>query len=191
MSILASNHPDAVDNTCNGTTQKATATVAKALAVPFAAKDVHFKPAAINGNRALAIAYVDARAIQERLDSVLGMDGWQDEYTCLPNGSVVCTLRVRINDEWIAKIDVGSPSAQSDEGDRIKAAFSDALKRAAVKFGIGRYLYQLAGEWVEYDPKRRQFVLQPRLPAWAIPTEPTQNGSPKNGTVSRQLPGSR
>jgi hypothetical protein len=40
-------------------------------------------------------------------------------------------------------MDVGGPSEQPDEGDRVKAAFSDALKRAAVKFGIGRYLYRL------------------------------------------------
>ncbi len=143
MSILSSNHRESVDNSCNGTTQKDPATVAKALAVLFAAKDVHFKPAAINGNRALAIAYVDARAIQERLDSVLGMDGWQDEYTCLPNGSVVCTLRVRINDEWIAKIDVGSPSAQSDEGDRV----SSTIRRPTSRHGPCRSAPRARASW--------------------------------------------
>ena len=176
--MVSNHHPEVIDNLNNGPAHKGTATIAKALAVPFPVKDVHFKPAAVNGNRALAIAYVDARAIQERLDSVVGVDGWQDDYTCLPNGSVICHLRVRLGTEWIAKIDVGSPSAQSDEGDRIKAAFSDALKRAAVKFGIGRYLYHLSGEWVEYDSKRRQFVQQPRLPSWAVPPEPT-NGKPR------------
>jgi hypothetical protein len=72
--------------------------------------------------------------------------GWQDEYECLPDGSVVCRLRLRLGDEWITKMDVGAPSEQPDEGDRRKAAFSDALKRAAVKFGIGVRLvsYQLA-----------------------------------------------
>ena len=73
-------------------------------------------------------------------------------------------------------MDVGSPSAQFTEGDRLKAAFSDALKRAAVKFGIGRYLYHLPGEWVEYDPSRRQLVRQPRLPDWAQPTDDNRQG---------------
>src|SRR5208282_3648153 len=155
----------------------------KALAAPFPATAVHFKPAAVNGNRALAIAYLDARAIQERLDTVVGIDGWQDQYTCLPNGSVTCTLRVKLGSEWVTKVDVGSPSAQNDEGDRLKAAFSDALKRAAVKFGIGRYLYQLAGEWVPYDPARRQFVHPPRLRASALPPEPSPT---KNGYPARQ-----
>src|SRR5207302_5686984 len=45
------------------------------------------------------------------------------------------------------------------------AAFSDALKRAAVKFGIGRFLYRLPAQWVDYDPQRRQFVRPPTLPA--------------------------
>jgi hypothetical protein len=46
--------------------------------------------------RALAICYSDARAVIDRLDDVLGIDGWQDAYEILPDGSTVCTLHVRI-----------------------------------------------------------------------------------------------
>src|SRR5579872_2693116 len=138
------------------------------LAEPFDADEVKFKPGVISGNRALALPYVDARAIQDRLDEVLGVVGWQDEYECLPDGSVVCRLRLRLGAEWITKMDVGSPSEQPDEGDRRKAAFSDALKRAAVKFGIGRYLYRLPVQWVDFDPKRRQFSGTPTLPPEAL-----------------------
>src|SRR5438552_18860711 len=131
------------------------------LLAPFAEDEVKFKPAVVSGNRALALPYVDARAIQDRLDDVLGVAGWQDEYECLPDGSVVCRLRLRLNDEWITKMDVGGPSEQPDEGDRRKAAFSDALKRASVKFGVGRYLYRLAAQWVDYDPQKPTFVRPP------------------------------
>jgi hypothetical protein len=134
------------------------------LAAPFDPGAVLFKPAVVTGTRALAIAYVDARAIQDRLDAVLGVDGWQDTYLPLPDGSVVCKLRCRIGDTWITKSDVGAPSDQPDQGDRRKAAFSDALKRAAVKFGIGRYLYRLPSQWVDYDPHGRRFRTTPRLP---------------------------
>ncbi len=140
-----------------------------ALAAPFDAHEVRFKPAVVSGNRALALAYVDARVIQDRLDDVLGVTGWQDEYECLPDGSVVCRLRLRLGDEWITKMDVGGQSEQPDEGDRRKAAFSDALKRAAVKFGIGRYLYRLPSQWVDYDPQKRQFARTPTLPPSALP----------------------
>jgi len=141
----------------------------RALAAPFDPHEVRFKPAVVTGNRALALAYVDARVIQDRLDDVLGVEGWQDDYKCLTDGSVVCRLRLRLGDEWVTKVDVGGPSEQPDGGDRIKAAFSDALKRAAVKFGVGRYLYRLPSQWVDYDPQRRQFVRPPVLPASALP----------------------
>jgi hypothetical protein len=140
-----------------------------ALAEPFDPAEVRFKPAVVTGNRALALGYVDARVVQSRLDEVLGVDGWQDDYECLPDGSVVCRLRLRMGGEWITKVDVGGPSEQPDGGDRLKAAFSDALKRAAVKFGVGRYLYRLPTQWMDYDPQRRQFAKTPTLPAWALP----------------------
>ena len=141
----------------------------EALAAPFDPREVKFKPAVVSGNRALALAYVDARVIQDRLDTVLGVSGWQDEYECLPDGSVVCRLRLRLGDEWITKMDVGGPSEQPDEGDRRKAAFSDSLKRAAVKFGIGRYLYRLPSQWVDYDAQKRRFTKLPTLPPFALP----------------------
>ncbi len=144
--------------------------ITQALAAPFDTSEVKFKPAVVSGNRALALAYVDARVIQDRLDEVLGVEGWQDEYEILADGSVVCKLRLRLGDEWITKMDVGGPSEQPDEGDRRKAAFSDALKRAAVKFGIGRYLYRLPSQWVDYDTHKRQFVRPPVLPRTALPT---------------------
>src|SRR5262245_34806699 len=139
------------------------AAIAQALAAPFDVAEVKFKPQTVSGNRALAVPFVDARVIQDRLDDVLGVMGWQDSYECLPDGSVVCRLKIRLGDEWITKEDVGGQSEQPDEGDRRKAAFSDALKRAAVKFGIGRYLYRQKPMWVDYDPQKRQFVRPPVL----------------------------
>src|SRR5258708_27450649 len=142
--------------------------IAQALAAPFEATEVKFKPQTVSGNRALAVPFGDARVIQDRLDDVLGVMGWQDSYECLPDGSVVCRLKIRLGDEWITKEDVGGPSEQPDEGDRRKAAFSDALKRAAVKFGIGRYLYRLPNQWVDYDPHKRQFLQTPVLRAHGL-----------------------
>jgi hypothetical protein len=134
------------------------------LAAPFDAAAVRWKPMKVTGTRALAAAYIDSRAVQDRLDEVLGVDGWQDDYRCLADGSMVCRLRCRIGGEWLTKVDVGGPSEQPDGGDRLKAAFSDSLKRAAVKFGIGRYLYRLPSQWVDYDPQRKQLKQTPRLP---------------------------
>src|SRR5262249_40863107 len=127
-----------------------------ALTAPFPAEAVHWNPLAVRGNRALAAAYLDARAVMQRLDAVFGVGGWKDAYQLVNGGSVVCTLSVKVDGEWIDKTDVGSPSEQPDDGDKLKAAFSDALKRAAIKLGIGRYLYRLPRQWVDYDAQAKQ-----------------------------------
>lgn len=163
-------------------------TVTLALSAAFDPREVKFKPAVVTGNRALALAYVDARVIQDRLDDVLGVSGWQDEYECLPDGSVVCRLHLRIGDEWITKMDVGGQSEQPDEGDRRKAAFSDALKRAAVKFGIGRYLYRLPTQWCDFDPQRKQFTRTPMLPSSALPLKPAVARAQPAKDPARSLP---
>lgn len=139
------------------------------LAEPFPADEVKCKPQTVKGNRALAIHYIGARQVMDRLDAVMGPDGWEDEYALLADGSVVCTIRVRIGENWIRKTDVGGPSEQPDSGDRMKSAFSDAFKRAAVKLGIGRYLYRLPQVWADYDPQNRRFTTPPKLPDWALP----------------------
>jgi hypothetical protein len=139
------------------------------LAMPFAADEVKWKPQAVKGNRALAVCYIDARLVMDRLDEVFGVGGWKDEYTPLNNGAVLCQLSAKVGGEWVSRQDVGSESEQPDEHDRCKAAFSDALKRAAVKFGIGRYLYRLGHQWCDYDPVKKQFAGRPQLPKWALP----------------------
>jgi hypothetical protein len=164
--------------------------VVRRLAEPFAAGEVKFKPQKVSGNKALAMAYIDARCVMERLDEVFGVEGWQDKYEVLADGSVVCALTVSYGADSVRKMDVGSPSEQPDEHDRLKAAFSDALKRAAVKFGIGRYLYRLKAQWVDYDSQKRQFVREPALPGSApAPALPARGAKAAPAKApARQLP---
>lgn len=159
--------------------------IQEALAAPFPPERLGWKPQSVSGNRALAICYIDARDVQDRLDEVLGIAGWQDRYTVLPGGNVMCELSLRVGGEWLAKCDVGGESDQKDAGDREKAAFSDALKRAAVKWGIARYIYRLDGCWVDYDSQRKAIVEPPQLPAWALPKRRT----PYDPTPSAGVPG--
>lgn len=142
--------------------------ITEQLALPFEESQIKWKPAVVSGNKAMAIAYIDARCVMDRLDEVVGVDGWQDSYKAIENGTVICSLVVKFGDTWVTKSDVGGESEQNDEGDRAKAAFSDALKRAAVKFGIGRYLYRFPAQWVDYDPQKKRFAQKPILPAFAI-----------------------
>src|ERR1700744_2711820 len=104
----------------------------------------------------MALAYMDARAVMDRLDGVCGPDGWQCNY--LVTGQLaVCSLGVRVpSGEWIWKAD--GAGATDVEGE--KGMLSDALKRAAVRFGIGRYLYDMRSPWVDIEPMGRSYKIK-------------------------------
>jgi len=125
----------------------------KQLAAPFPGNAVHWRAQTLNreGTSAMALAYIDARDVMNRLDSVVGPADWQDSYTETAKGRLICTLSVRINGEWIAKSDgAGDTDVEGEKG-----ALSDALKRAAVKWGIGRYLYDMPVIWAECESYER------------------------------------
>src|SRR5690348_7950088 len=120
-----------------------------ALSVPFPTQSIKWRVGSTNGNRGLPLCYVDARTVADRLDSVCGMDGWQCNYTP-HNGMVFCNLGLRMpTGEWIWKAD--GAGATDFEGE--KGMASDAFKRAAVRFGIARYLYDLKCKWADLDGK--------------------------------------
>lgn len=150
--------------------------ILKALAAPFPANEVHFKPGSLTQDkkRCLAMAHIDARAVMDRLDQAVGPANWKDEFEHWPDGTVVCKLSLRLGAEWVTKCDVGNAKAMDAE-DKGKTAFSTALKRAAVKFGIGRYLYHLDRIWCEYDPVKKRITNPPQLPAWALPAGPAKH----------------
>lgn len=152
-------------------TGKTTAEIQKELAEYFDPREVKAKPQMVKQSRALAMFYIDARLVQDRLDSVMGIAGWKTEYVQVGTHSYECRLSLLLDGAWVTKADVGSTSEQPDEGDRTKAAYSDAIKRAAVAFGIGRYLYRLPALWCDYDPQKKQFTAAPRLPDWACPAK--------------------
>lgn len=96
------------------------------------------------------VAHIDARAVMSRLDDVVGVGEWSDSYRVLENGkNVECTLTVM----GVSKTDVGQLGSDrgGSQADPMKTAYSDAFKRAAVKFGIGRYLYDEEIQWLPYD----------------------------------------
>lgn len=161
------------------------------LADPFDPADIKWKPQSVKGNKALAIAYVGVRVIEDRLDAVVGVEGWSDSYEVLSDGCAVCKLSLKIGDAWVTKMDVGNPSEQPDAGDRLKASFSDALKRTAIKFGIGRYIYRLPQSWVDFDPAKKQIVRPPQLPDWAIPGKGSGSGQPRPAPPSQPAQQSR
>ena len=103
-----------------------------------------------DGTAAMALAYIDARDVMNRLDDVLGPEGWQCRYPHA-NGKTVCEIGIRVGEEWIWKADgAGDSDIEAEKG-----ALSDAFKRAAVRWGIGRYLYDLDSPWVDCESYER------------------------------------
>lgn len=105
--------------------------------------------------KALALPYVTSRAIMDRLDAVFGLDGWTDEYQSWGNNAQLCAITVRIGDRFIKKWD----GAESTDIESVKGGLSNALKRTAVKFGIGRYLYSFDPIWVRCEIKGKTKVI--------------------------------
>lgn len=143
-----------------------------ALAVDFAGDDLNFYPVVLNKDqtKGRAATYIDARAVFERLDAVLGVGGWSTAYRIIDPATkaVECTLSIRVEDEWVSRSDVGYPNEAADankaEKEPLKAAYSDAIKRAAVQFGVGRGIYslELERDWWEVD-EYKKFKERPRV----------------------------
>jgi len=111
----------------------------------------HWKVQAVSKYKptATCVAYIDARDAMDRLDEVLGIDGWRDEYFEI-GGNLYCTVSVFLNDKWISKTDCGVESMMEKE----KGQSSDAFKRACVKWGVGRFLYSKKVEYVNTNEKK-------------------------------------
>jgi hypothetical protein len=97
----------------------------------------HYKVQSLKGFKAVCVAYIDARDVMDKLDSVVGPLGWSEHYErdCT-TGDLTCYLTIA----GVTKGDTGTrPSIEPN-----KSEYSDSFKRAAVKWGVGRFLYDLS-----------------------------------------------
>lgn len=127
------------------------------LAAPFPPDRISWRVGPTNREKTkgMALAYIDARDVMARLDEVCGIGGWQNDYPHA-NGKTVCRIGIKIGDEWIWKSDGAGDSEMEAE----KGALSDAFKRAAVRWGIGRYLYDTASPWVEIEQHGKSYSIK-------------------------------
>lgn len=132
-----------------------------ALAVPFT-DEVKTKP----GPGTMTFSYVDARAVEQRLDDVLSPESWDFQVQPLPGNVAHGRLIIYAGERAITREDFGY--AENDQ-EPLKAAASDALKRCAVQFGIGRHLYD--------DNRASRSQSNGASPRPAPPPTPPQRGS--------------
>ena len=157
------------------------------LAAPFNPSDLEWRAGATNQDKttALALAYITSRAVMDRLDEVISPENWRDEYQPSPDGGLICGLSLRVNGEWVTKWD-GAENTQFEE---VKGGLSGAFKRAAVKWGIGRYLYKLPSVWAACELRGKTVMLNatPDLPKWALPSGDTATPDPVPEDKEKQI----
>lgn len=159
--------------------QKSAREIQQALALPFAPEDLEWRLQTTNKEktRGLAIPYVTNRAIQNRLDDVVGPDHWYNEYKPWhrfttkvrsernPSEfeekeiiSQLCGIAIYFEDrkEWVVKWD----GAEDTDIEQVKGGLSDSMKRAAVQWGIGRVLYSMNTVWVDIEKQGRSFIIK-------------------------------
>ncbi len=144
----------------------------QALKAPFPAESISWRVGNTNAKqlgckpweatKGSALAYIDARDVMERLDKVVGEGLWQCKYP-FPQ---CCELSIYIDKQWVTKSNMAGESQIEAE----KGQASDSFKRAAVLWGIGRYLYDLPFIWVDLEKgsfsKQTQQNLTERLAKW-------------------------
>ena len=131
-----------------------------ALSAPFAVEEISWRVGPTNRKegealRGQPLCNIDARSVMDRLDSVCGPEGWQTHYTPGVGTSIVCNIGIEIGDQWIWKADgAGATDMEAEKG-----TLSDAFKRAAVRWGVGRYLYEIKAPWVGLEMQGKFAVI--------------------------------
>lgn len=137
------------------------------LAAPFSPEQIDWRAGSTNADktRCMALAYIDARTVMDRLDEVMG-PYWSCRYVPMHNGTTCCEIGLAIDKEtWSWR---GNGAGATDY-EAEKGAYSDAFKRAAVLWGVGRYLYGIKSPWVACEAKGKSVIIAdselPRLRA--------------------------
>jgi hypothetical protein len=163
------------------------------LAEPFAPDRVSWRVGSMtkDKSKAMALAYIDARDVMERLDAVCGPAGWERRHPHV-TGTTTCEIAIWIEGKgWVVKSDgAGDTQVEAEKG-----SLSDSFKRAAVNWGVGRYLYDLDSPWVELDERQRikpaemtklRGVLQRYQPNIPPPPAKSETGGRKSSAQAKR-----
>lgn len=172
--------------------------VMRLLAEPVPEIDLKWRIGKINDAKTSAkvFVYVTSRKVYSLLDEVVGCGNWQNKMPVAgPCGGLMQGLSIRIDGEWVTKWD----GADVTPVEGVKGTFSASIKRAAVLWGIGRYLYAMPKSKVKltsngdhYACKNGKVFLrwdQPKMPAWALPGgsgSPDRTAKPSAKTTSQK-----
>lgn len=133
------------------------------LLKPFAAADLEWRLQMTFEEKmtGIAVPYVTNRAIQNRLDSVVGAENWCNEFKPWHGSgkkeAQICGISIYFEDRgWITKWD----GAEDSDIEPVKGGLSDSMKRAAVQWGIGRVLYNMDTVFVSIEKRGKTFLIK-------------------------------
>ena len=130
------------------------------LMAPFPFEEIEAKIQVASKEKpiGMAVFYIDSRAIQKRLDDAVGALNWSNHFSAWQDKAQICGISIFNEDrrEWVTKHD----GAENSDIEAIKGGLTDAFKRAAVLWGIGRYLYQIDGIWVEVEQRGKSYLIK-------------------------------
>ncbi len=138
-------------------------TLLEKLAQPFPASSIYWRAGVVSRDkkRAQALPYAEPRVYEDRLNSVCpGL--WSVSFRPWGESRIICDLS-------IGELTRASTGEENEGFAPGTAAEAQAFKRACVKFGLGRYLYDVPIIWVPYDEKARKLSETPSLPEKFLP----------------------
>lgn len=135
----------------------------KELAKPFPAEVISWRAGAQTRDkkRAQALPYAEARVYEDRLNEVCG-GNWNVTFKPWGDNRIICELT-------IFAITRASTGEENDGFAPGTAAEAQAFKRACSKFGLGRYLYDVPIQWVDFDSEKGRLLETPVLAARFLP----------------------
>ena len=144
--------------------QKDAKTIRAELAQPFAPEDLEWRlqRADKDGKWGIAVPFVTNRAIQNRLDDVVGPENWYNDFKPWhgdgKKAAQICGISIYFAEHqcFITKWD----GAENSDIEPVKGGLSDSMKRAAVQWGIGRVLYNMNAVFVDVEQKGSSWIIR-------------------------------
>ena len=115
---------------------------------PLDPDEIEWKIQSVKNDKTLFVPYINNRAVMNRLDECFGKMGWCNSFQPWQDGAS-CTISLWNGKEWISKSD----GANNTKIEPVKGGFSDAMKRAATQWGLGRELYEYPKVYFKGDVK--------------------------------------
>lgn len=144
----------------------------------LAAEFVNGEVLTFQGRGGMTFDYIEDETVMDRLDEVLGVGGWSVsvEAISVTEGIVKVSLQAIVDGKGVEFQDFGY--ATRTDGEALKEAVSDGIRRCGRFLGIGRYLYHkhtpraAGGQGRTSSPTPLRPVARPGSGAAPPPTAP-------------------